>query len=1048
MPSHKQTDLENKVQEKVSQYHNTAVDYDKMRYANKIMLRELVETWRRECEIHPEILQDDTLRGILEDVEKYAQMDVTSSHQGTLKEMGTYRKEKQERIDIKAAYREERKLFDSILEKVSAYSGELQTEAESDAIGHAEEEQVSRIHDMKYRMAINLEMYFESQRDGYLEPIPEGAKHIKETRVTYDSMEMRVYSEKDAPLFPHDPSATDISQGYLGNCYMVASFSGIAAKSPEKIKEMMKDNGDGTVTVRLYDRIPPVDQKEPKKDQDVYEPFYVTVKKEIPGMTGAQRCLWASVLERAMVVSGRFIPKKDKSDRRLIPPNIDELYETYKNMPEEERPTHEQCPWLFDSNDKLIPWEPSYKHIGQGGMPFLVVETILGEDAVGRMVDLEADGSAKEPDYATEFYKHLIEKKTSPEYLSKLEKYLRQEMPNLRPEKLWSIAATTIAGYKAPAGITEYPLPQFDRDGVPTNMPFSSVSLSYIEAVGDAAKQLMEERMEEEETLEGVFEEAWQNTDNLKIIIGGKPIFDGLDPEVRRIVSEAVQGETVIFNRAKTAYGEYEEGLYNQIEESLKNGALVNAGSIKDENDPTAGDKYSKNGIVYQHAYSVIGVTEEEHEGNTYKYVIVRNPHGSSRATAYDYSQVPPRPYETMDQEVEGIFKVELKHFMSAFDRVYYNEKKPLPKEPVTEKTISREMASRYKRILNDMEKNLDELLKETENPEDINREWYTFKQQVAHSAGTEFDVKRTFDTFDRMLESEKLKSEAGQKQMNRFRKTLSRTVDLMDQRIEHPKAHVLSELTGSSLYEKLSTAEVIAHQVKNEFGGGIENNKWEAQKALEMLEEADPFYISSSKQFKDLKVGLKILAESTKNYDPSKGGPAIVEYCNQLKDINRLATEYLTFKEDGVQKDRSANEKARMEVARSIQKYTREKEEGVKKEYLKVRMAEKVCNDYMTANGTMKEKQIMVRKIIKSDQFKTLTAGKTSDELADIFKDADKMKVFSAVYKDAVTNQAETKVSHPVKNRELKPNRELQHNQTPQTEAVNPHELSGLMIP
>ena len=58
--------------------------------------------------------------------------------------------------------------------------------------------------------------------------------------------------ERDTPLFSHEPTVNDLRQGKVSNCYMVAGTTGLVGVDPQILKNAIRDNGNGTVTVRLF----------------------------------------------------------------------------------------------------------------------------------------------------------------------------------------------------------------------------------------------------------------------------------------------------------------------------------------------------------------------------------------------------------------------------------------------------------------------------------------------------------------------------------------------------------------------------------------------------------------------------------------------------------------------------------------------------------------------------------------------------------------------------------------------------------------------------
>ena len=113
--------------------------------------------------------------------------------------------------------------------------------------------------------------------------------------VLYSSVFCKWEDRKEEPLFAHEPTINDLRQGKVSNCYMVAAVTSLIHLDPGFIKKMMRDNGDGSVTVRLYQN---------------GKPKYVVVDKISPrlrtgGAIMTDGPLWMNVLERAFAFMGR-----------------------------------------------------------------------------------------------------------------------------------------------------------------------------------------------------------------------------------------------------------------------------------------------------------------------------------------------------------------------------------------------------------------------------------------------------------------------------------------------------------------------------------------------------------------------------------------------------------------------------------------------------------------------------------------------------------------------------------------------------------------------
>ncbi|MCR5251293.1 MAG: hypothetical protein K6E50_11865 [Lachnospiraceae bacterium] len=103
------------------------------------------------------------------------------------------------------------------------------------------------------------------------------------------------------PLFAHEPTINDLRQGKVSNCYMLAATTSLIQHDPQAIKRLIRDNGDGTATVRLY--------------RGPGQPVFIRVDKKVPRLrTGGailtSGALWMQLIEMAAAHVGMFRNKE------------------------------------------------------------------------------------------------------------------------------------------------------------------------------------------------------------------------------------------------------------------------------------------------------------------------------------------------------------------------------------------------------------------------------------------------------------------------------------------------------------------------------------------------------------------------------------------------------------------------------------------------------------------------------------------------------------------------------------------------------------------
>ncbi|MFH2202219.1 MAG: C2 family cysteine protease [Elusimicrobiota bacterium] len=164
----------------------------------------------------------------------------------------------------------------------------------------------------------------------------------------------------------------DVAQGYLGDCYYLASLAAVAQKKPQVIQNMIKDNKDGTYTVTLYTD----DDRDGKLTAEKF-----VIDNQFP-VTGSGGAAFAQVNKEAVgpgamskfLLSGltRIGVEEQKSKSLLSRLGL------YRN----EEEVQELWPLIAEKALAQATSNGSYNIIGNGGYPSAALSDITGQASV------------------------------------------------------------------------------------------------------------------------------------------------------------------------------------------------------------------------------------------------------------------------------------------------------------------------------------------------------------------------------------------------------------------------------------------------------------------------------------------------------------------------------------------------------------------------------------------------------------------------------------------------------------------------------------------
>jgi hypothetical protein len=121
---------------------------------------------------------------------------------------------------------------------------------------------------------------------------------------------MQKHESADGDLFTHPPCVGDIMQGNLGDCYLLAAMNSILTRPGgcQLIQCIMKDNGDKTVTLRLWKQGQYHYVRVKKTLVRTYTEKTLGIRHGVGDVLHNQAALWPSMLEKAYLMFIRKLP--------------------------------------------------------------------------------------------------------------------------------------------------------------------------------------------------------------------------------------------------------------------------------------------------------------------------------------------------------------------------------------------------------------------------------------------------------------------------------------------------------------------------------------------------------------------------------------------------------------------------------------------------------------------------------------------------------------------------------------------------------------------
>lgn len=541
--------------------------------------------------------------------------------------------------------------------------------------------------------AILLGMLTEAN-NGYLEA-PPGEIHVVEDKnivvqdqkVNGKNYECTYKDCTDIPLFTHRPNIKDIAQGGLGDCYLLAGLISVVNQNPEEIMNIMKDNGNGTVTVRLHR------EETDASGNTVYKPCYTTVRKTVPiiksfGIDAFTRgALWVKMMEKAYVASGLHIIDRINANRKK------------KGLPEM---TYGDLKTEIDEGRKSL----DYDNI-RGGRAGKFISLLLGKKNEENALDKHR------AEHLGERISKLLPAKTEPQWSASPERKFGHEGGD---SIVYEYISRQNAGLAQDFLNLEKPAPEASKDSYEAKkkelQQYRRSCILHLDIVDALTKELKKDflKLDDEGEVQNwyqklkdmflqyktrkataplskadeIINDVWNNYLSKDF----KDSFANIQINEFNITIDILQERHLELLRRKQSggagtgagvpaqshrYSKRDLKLYHRIEEALRSGAYVAFGTRKFSDDRTGKNGESEaGGMVGTHAYTIINTRRIMVNHEERFFVVVMNP-WAEKGVVYKVEADGIKEHAVQgkkdNEKEEGVFCLELSRFAEVVRR-------------------------------------------------------------------------------------------------------------------------------------------------------------------------------------------------------------------------------------------------------------------------------------------------------------------------------------------------------------------------------------------